>query len=282
VSPAWEAKSDWEIYKAIAAQFSRLCGGILGVEQDVVLQPVMHDSPGEIAQPLDVADWKRGECELVPGRTAPNIFVVERDYPNTYARFTALGPLVKKLGNGAKGITWPMADAVDGLAALNRVVTEEGATKGLPRIDSDIDAAETILFLAPETNGEVAVKAWEALGRITGRDHTHLARSRQDEKIRFRDIVAQPRKVISSPTWSGIDSEEVSYTANYTNVNELIPWRTLTGRQQFYQDHTWFRDFGESFAVYRPPIDTRTTAPMLGTPGNGYPEIVLNFHTPLQ
>ena len=89
-------------------------------------------------------------------------------------------------------------------------------------------------MLAPETNGHVAVKAWEALGKQTGRDHTHLAIHREDEKIRFRDIQAQPRKIISSPTWSGIESETVSYNAGYTNVHELIPWRTLTGRQQFY------------------------------------------------
>ena len=136
--------------------------------------------------------------------------------------------------------------------------------QGRPRIETDIDAAEVILYLAPETNGEVAVKAWKALGQATGRDHTHLAEKREDEKIRYRDLVAQPRKIISSPTWSGIESEHVSYTAGYTNVHELIPWRTLTGRQQFYQDHRWFRDFGESFAVYRPPIDTRSVGDMLG------------------
>ena len=117
---------------------------------------------------------------------------------------------------------------------------------------------------------------------MTGRDHTHLAETREDEKIRFRDIQAQPRKIITSPTWSGIESEHVSYTAGYTNVHELIPWRTLTGRQQFYQDHRWFRDFGEGFAVYRPPIDTRTVAAMLGKRSNGETEIVLNFITPHQ
>ena len=148
-------------------------------------------------------------------------------------------------------------------------MNDDGPTQGRPRIETDIDAAEVILYLAPETNGEVAVKAWEALGKITGRDHTHLARTREDEKIRFRDIQAQPRKIISSPTWSGIESEHVSYKAGYTNVNELIPWRTLTGRQQFYQDHRWLRDFGESFAVYRPPIDTRTVSEMLGKRSNG-------------
>jgi nitrate reductase alpha subunit len=116
-------------------------------------------------------------------------------------------------------------------------------------------------------------------GTSTG---TQLAETREDEKIPFRDLLAQPRKIISSPTWSGIESEHVSYTASYTNVHELIPWRTLTGRQQFYQDHRWFRDFGEGFAVYRPPIDTRTTAELLGKRSNGQPEIILNFITPHQ
>jgi nitrate reductase / nitrite oxidoreductase, alpha subunit len=282
VDPVWEARSDWETYKTIARRFSELAEGHLGVEQDVVLVPIQHDTAGELAQPFEVRDWKKKECDLVPGVTAPQIAVVERDYPNTYRRFTALGPLADKLGNGGKGIAWNTQDEVEGLGELNYRVNGGGATEGRPRIDTDIDAAETILYLAPETNGQVAVKAWAALGKVTGRDHTHLALMREDEKIRYRDLLAQPRKIISSPTWSGIESEHVSYTAGYTNVHELIPWRTLTGRQQFYQDHRWFRDFGESLAVYRPPIDTRTVAEMLGKRSNGEPEIVLNFITPHQ
>lgn len=282
VDPVWEARSDWETYKAIAQRFSELAEGHLGVARDVVLVPIQHDTAGELAQPLDVHDWTKGECDLVPGVTAPQIAVVERDYPNTYRRFTALGPLADKLGNGGKGIGWNTEDEVKGLGDLNYRVSDGGATDGRPCIETDIDAAEVILYLAPETNGGVAVKAWEALGKITGRDHTHLALMREDEKIRYRDLVAQPRKIISSPTWSGIESEHVSYTAGYTNVHELIPWRTLTGRQQFYQDHRWLRDFGESFAVYRPPIDTRSVAAMLGAHSNGETEIVLNFITPHQ
>src|SRR3546814_11682704 len=85
------------------------------------------------------------------------------------------------------------------------------------------------------------------LGKKTGLDHTHLALPKEEEKIRFRDIQAQPRKIISSPTWSGLESEHVCYNAGYTNVHELIPWRTLTGRQQLYQDNKWMRAFGEGF-----------------------------------
>src|SRR3546814_18267971 len=96
---------------------------------------------------------------------------------------------------------------------------------------------ETVLTLAPETNGEGAVKAWEALGKATGRDHAHLALSREDEKIRFHDLVAQHRKIISPPTWSGIESAHVSYNAGSTNVHQFIPWRTLNGRTPIYEEH---------------------------------------------
>ncbi|MCV5688022.1 hypothetical protein OFN32_27820, partial [Escherichia coli] len=118
----------------------------------------------------------------------------------------------------------------DFLGKLN-YTKRDGPAQGRPLIDTAIDASEVILALAPETNGHVAVKAWQALGEITGREHTHLALHKEDEKIRFRDIQAQPRKIISSPTWSGLESDHVSYNAGYTNVHELIPWRTLSGRQ---------------------------------------------------
>ncbi|WP_289481698.1 nitrate reductase subunit alpha, partial [Klebsiella pneumoniae] len=281
VDPAWEAKSDWEIYKDIAKSFSQVCVGHLGKETDVVLVPLQHDSPGELSQPFEVLDWRKGECDLIPGKTAPSIALVERDYPATWERFTSLGPLLDKLGNGGKGISWNTQSEVDFLGKLN-YVKPDGPAKGRPRIDSAIDASEVILSLAPETNGQVAVKAWQALGEFTGRDHTHLALNKEDEKIRFRDIQAQPRKIISSPTWSGLESEHVSYNAGYTNVHELIPWRTLSGRQQLYQDHPWMRAFGESLVAYRPPIDTRSVSQMKAVPPNGFPEKALNFLTPHQ
>jgi nitrate reductase alpha subunit len=280
--PAWEARTDWDIFKGLAKKFSEVAPEVLGVEKDVVLVPILHDTPGEMAQPLDVKDWGKGETEAIPGRTMPNIAVVERDYPNLYKRFTALGPLLDKLGNGGKGISWNTEHEVELLGRLNGLVTEEGQTMGRPRIDTDIDASEVILSLAPETNGEVAVKAWAALEKFTGRDHGHLALPKEDEKIRFRDIVAQPRKIISSPTWSGIESEKVCYNAGYTNVHELIPWRTLSGRQQLYQDHLWMRAFGEALCVYRPPIDTKSVTPAIEAKSDGRPHVILNFITPHQ
>ncbi|OEZ63543.1 nitrate reductase subunit alpha [Duganella sp. HH105] len=282
VQPLWQSRSDWEIYKGIARKFEEIGGAYLGTQQDLVLTPLMHDTPGELGQPFDPKDWRAGECEPVPGKTMPNFTVVERDYTQIYQKFTSIGPLLEKIGNGGKGISWKTGHEVDVLRGINRTVTAPGVAHGQPRLDTAIDAAEMILSLAPETNGHVAVKAWDALSRITGRDHTHLALPREHDSIRFRDVQAQPRKIISSPTWSGLESEEVSYNACYTNVHELIPWRTLTGRQQFYQDHRWMRDFGEGMCVYKPAINTKTTAAMLGAQPNGNKEIALNFITPHQ
>jgi nitrate reductase alpha subunit len=280
--PAWECRSDWEIYKGLARTFEKVAPEVLGVEQDTVLVPILHDSPAELAQATGVKDWKKGEVEPIPGKTMPQVVVVERDYPNLGKRFTALGPLMDKIGNGGKGIAWNTEAEVDHLEALNGRVTEAGPTKGMARIETDIDATEVILMLAPETNGEVAVKAWEALSKATGREHAHLALVKEDEKIRFRDIAAQPRKIISSPTWSGIESEKVCYNAGWTNVHELIPWRTLSGRQQLYQDHLWMLAFGEGFVTWKPPVDLKTVKRIQGTVGNGNDEVVLNFITPHQ
>ncbi len=280
VDPAYESRSDWEIFKGLAKKLSEVAPEILGVETDVVQLPLLHDTPMEIAQD-QVKDWKKGECELIPGKTAPNYIAVERDYSQIYAKFTSVGPLLDKLGNGGKGINWNTNIEVQHLRDLNGVVLEDTVAKGMPKLDTAIDACEMILMLAPETNGEVAVKAWHELEKATGREHAHLALPKEDEKIRFRDIAAQPRKIISSPTWSGIESEHVSYNAGYTNVHELIPWRTLTGRQQLYQDHLWMLAFGEGFCSYRPPVDLKTTKGDFNTE-EGQPHVVLNFITPHQ
>ena len=83
----------------------------------------MHDTPGELAQPYDVRTGRSATAAPIPGRTMPAVAVVERDYPDLYARFTSLGPLMEKLGNGGKGIGWNTKHEIELLAALNGTVT---------------------------------------------------------------------------------------------------------------------------------------------------------------
>jgi nitrate reductase / nitrite oxidoreductase, alpha subunit len=61
VDPAWKARSDWDIYKAIARKFSEVAPEVLGVEKDVVLTPILHDTPAEIAQATDVKRRMRAD-----------------------------------------------------------------------------------------------------------------------------------------------------------------------------------------------------------------------------
>src|SRR3546814_13629033 len=83
--------------------------------------------------PFDVRDWKKGECDPIPGRTMPSISVVERDYPNLYKKFTSLGPLLEKFGNGGKGMNWDTRDEVEFLGKLNHSVSAEGVSRGRPQ-----------------------------------------------------------------------------------------------------------------------------------------------------
>ncbi|MCU7868622.1 MAG: molybdopterin-dependent oxidoreductase [Candidatus Thiodiazotropha sp. (ex Lucinoma borealis)] len=280
VDPAWESRSDWQIFKTIAKKFSELAEIHLGTRKDVVALPMQHDSPMALAQPLgEVKDWKRGECEPVPGKTLPLLKVVERDYANTYKKYTSLGPLLTKIGNGVKGLDWNTEVEYEQLKELNGVIKEEGISQGLPSLEEDIYVCDSVLQMAPETNGEVAHKSWKVLGRKTGIDHNHLCDPRKDEKIRYRDIQAQPRKIITAPTWSGIESEEVSYNACWTNIHEHIPLRTLTGRAQFYLDHEWMLDFGEGLCAFRPPVDLKTHE-NVPDKVKSKPHLTLNWITP--
>ncbi|MFW5910240.1 MAG: nitrate reductase subunit alpha [Thiohalospira sp.] len=281
VNPLWESKSDWDIFKGLAAKFGELAGDHLGTQKDLVAMPMQHDTAAEIAQPFEVQDWKKGECEPIPGKTLPVLKVVERDFASTGHKFISLGPLMEKAGNAVKGVTWETGQEIEELRHHIGTVESEGVGKGQPSLESDIQAADALMSMAPETNGEVAYRTWSLLSKKTGRDHTHLAADRRGDKMHFRDLQSQPRKIITAHTWSGLESEEVSYTQGYTNIHELIPFRTLTGRAQFYQDHEWMRDFGEAFCAYRPAVDMRSIQRRsAGNRDNPNPGVVLNWITP--
>jgi nitrate reductase / nitrite oxidoreductase, alpha subunit len=106
IDPPWETRTNWEQFKTIAEKFSALAAEHLGPMKDLVATPLLHDSPGEIAQP-EVKDWRKGQCEPRSRKTMPALTVVTRDFPNTYKMMTALGPLAASVGVGSKGIMWP-------------------------------------------------------------------------------------------------------------------------------------------------------------------------------
>ena len=161
IDPPWEARTNWDQFKTIARKFSELAAVHLKEPRTWWPTPLLHDSPGELAQ-AEVKDWRKGECEPVPGKTMPNLAVVLRDYPNAYRMMTALGPLAAKPGVGSKGIMWTAEEEYAELKEKLGTVAATGVSQGMPALETGRQVAETILILAPETNGATAVKSWES------------------------------------------------------------------------------------------------------------------------
>jgi len=282
IPPPWETKTDWEAFNLIAKEFSKLAEDHLGTRTDIVAAPLLHDSPDELAQPGGkVLDWRAGECEPVPGKTMPKLIAVERNFTEVAEKMNALGPLVESAGIGAKGVSWKPAPEVAELARRNGRSNGGGTADGRPSLMRDVDVCETILALSGTTNGRLAVEGFRALEHQTGLELAHVPGERADERLTFAEIGIQPRKVIASAEWSGLESRDRRYSPFTANVELLIPWRTLTGRQQLYVDHEWMIDMGEALPAYRPPVDAGQLLGLAGKPdaGEGV-EVTVRYLTP--
>jgi nitrate reductase alpha subunit len=113
VPPCWESKSDWKIFRAIAQATSEMARAYLPESREghrLLAAAARHR--GEIAQPT-VKDWAKGECEAIPGKTMPNMKVVERDYTKVYQKFISLGRNFRNNGLGLHGTTYPVDDLYD-------------------------------------------------------------------------------------------------------------------------------------------------------------------------
>jgi len=277
VPPCWESKTDWDIFKGIAQATAKLSERYLPEPlKDVVASPLMHDTPAELAQP-QVKDWLKGECEAIPGKTMPNLKIVERDYPNLYNKFISLGPSVRENGLAVHGTHYDVADIYDRYMEISPTETWGGRT--YPSLSKDLDVCELILLLAAETNGELAYRAFVSESLKTGIDHTHLAADTRAVRYTFNDLKAQPRRVLTTPFWTGITNGERTYSAYCQNVEEEIPWRTLTGRQHLYMDHETYIAFGENLPTYKPRLTMHTARDLEKSSKDGG-SLILNYLTP--
>ncbi|NRD79646.1 nitrate reductase subunit alpha [Bacillus sp. BRMEA1] len=279
ISSPWESRSDWDIFKLLAKTVSELAA-TLNIEpmKEIVATPLLHDTPQELAQPLGkIKDWSKGECEQIPGKTMPQIHVVERDYKLIFAKMTSLGPNVKNAPYGIKGINWSAADEYEKLKKVLGTVCG-GVGDGCPKIETAKSVSDAILTLSSTSNGRMAVKAWEALEKKTDLELVDLAAEREEECFTFEQITAQPKTVITSPAFSGSEKGGRRYSPFTTNVERLIPWRTVTGRQSFYVDHEMMQEFGEAMATFKPILNHKPFRK--NRPEVEGKEIVLNYLTP--
>jgi nitrate reductase alpha subunit len=255
IAPPWQTRTDWDAFTAIAQSFSRLAEQHLGVRNDVVAVPLLHDTADEMANPHGVVqDWKAGDCEPVPGKTMPKLVVVERDYRAVAAKMAALGPRLDELGTTTKGVTYEVAREVNYLGRKNGTV-RGGVADGRPSLARDVDACEAILTLSGTTNGHLATQGFRTLEQRTGQPMADLAAEHEGKQITFADTQSRPVPVITSPEWSGSETGGRRYSPFTINVERLKPWHTLTGRQHFFLDHDWMTELGENLPVFRPPLD---------------------------
>ena len=280
IAPPWQTRTDWDAFKAIATEFSRLAKDRLGTRTDVVAAPLMHDTPDELAYPHGrAADWKAGECDPIPGKTMPRLVAVERDYGAIAEKMTALGPLLDTAGLVTKGVPFTVQRELDYLRRANGTV-RGGVADGRPSIATDVQACEAILALSGTTNGHLATQGFRSLQARTGIELADLAAENEGRQITFADTQVRPVPVLTSPEWSGSESGGRRYSPFTINVERLKPWHTLTGRQHLFLDHDWIAELGEWLPVYRPPLDMHVLFGEPAVGGVGELGVTVRYLTP--
>jgi len=277
VPPCWESKSDWQIFRSVARKFSELAAKHFpGPVKDLVASPLAHDTPAEIAQPA-LKDWKRGEVEAIPGKTMPGLRVVERDYKNLYNQFISYGPLVRQNGLGAHGTAYAVEDVYDATLLEHPAVSFNG--KEFPSLFEDEQVCDLILRFATVTNGELAYRSYKNMEEKVGLPLAHLAGNNRDVRMNYKSLQSKVERLVNSPMWSGLLDHGRAYSPFTYNVECLVPWRTLTGRQHFFLDHPGYLQYGEHLPTYKPKPLSVQYADLMFSKEVG-PTKMLNFLTP--
>ncbi|MHB9078460.1 MAG: nitrate reductase subunit alpha [Pirellulaceae bacterium] len=277
VPPCWESKSDWQIFQAITKKFSELAARHFPEPvRDIVASPLAHDSPAEIAQ-SEVLDWMDGQVDAIPGQTMPHLKVVQRDYKNLWNQFIAFGPLARTEGLGAHGTKYAIEDEY--AAALRERPTVLVQGERLLSLAEDEQVCDTILRFATVTNGQLAHRSYQNMEKKVGLPLTHLSERYRGQRISYKELQSRPQRFINSPMWSGLVTDGRAYSPFTYNVECLVPWRTLTGRQHFYLDHSIYLQFGEHLPTYKPkPLATQYAD--LKFSAEVGPTLMLNYLTP--
>lgn len=279
VAPVWEAKTDWDIFRSIAKSTSDIAKTHLNDPQkDIVTSPIAHDSAGEVSQP-SVKDWYLGECEAIPGVTMHKIAVVDRDYTLLYDKYITLGDHIVKNGLGAHGNHYEADDVYQEMIESNHFPTRKLNGKTYPSVEEDEWAANAVLHLSSLSNGKLTVRAYQNAEKKTGLVLEDLAKGSEDVRMTYKDLQAQPRRYNTSPLWSGLMNDGRAYAPYTYNVERLVPWRTLTGRQHFYLDHEMYIAYGENLPTYKPSPKPAAYGDLKQTLKDGE-ALILNCLTP--
>lgn len=280
IAPCWESKTDWDIFSDIAKTTSELAKTHLpGVQKDIYTTALMHDTADEISQ-TSIKDWFLGECEAIPGKTMHKISVTERDYTKIYDKFISLGKNIRENGTGAHGNHIDVKEEYDKMLASNHFVKEKIDGEVYPSLKKDISAINAVLHLSSLTNGKLSVQAYKNAEVKTGVHLSDIAAGQEDIHYDYANLQESPKRYNMSPVWSGLMDEGRAYSAFTYNIEKMIPWRTLTGRQHTYLDHELYLAFGEQLPTYKPSPSPEVFGDLKETLRTNKSAKVLNCLTP--
>lgn len=140
----------------------------------------------------------------------------------------------------------------DVFGALSKKVAEVVKRKGLqPFQDEEMDWERDLTRL---------YENWTSDGDVTTDEDACnfiLSHSPETEGMTYHNIQSGPKRFvkIDEEAWNSDIEEGRAYTPFTHQIEKKRPWRTLTGRQQFYIDHPWYLDLEEQLPVHKEPQD---------------------------
>ncbi len=83
-----------------------------------------------------------------------------------------------------------------------------------------------------------------------------LANAKETAGMTYQGLQSGPKRFVATDeeAWNSDIESGRAYTPFTHQVEKKRPWRTLTGRQQFYIDHPWFIELGETLPIAKDPV----------------------------
>jgi len=143
--------------------------------------------------------------------------------------------------------------------ALAEKIAEVAHEKGLkPYRDEAFEWERDFTRIADDWTGKGALVTDEQAADFI------LAHSKETQGMTYQNLQEHPKRFVATDpeAWNSPIEEGVAYTPFKFQVENKDPWRTLTGRQQFYIDHPWYIEFGEALPVYKEPVRENDAYPL--------------------
>ena len=77
--------------------------------------------------------------------------------------------------------------------------------------------------ISPESDGELSHKIFSSLEKHCGVPLAHLVEGDREIRHRYTDLISQPRRSLTSPHWSAVESAGRTYCPWTLNIETLKP-----------------------------------------------------------